>query len=378
MQNQPYFCIGNTALASKMSYIVEEFEGFDAFGRPIYSTDYSNYIPDDLADRIEDITEVPEVIDDQALEPVHEPVQDEAAGQHEDEALVGSIFDGFPEDNPRSEAEEQAEEQVALHEAQTTIHDDPMDLPTPLSPPPTRTFSTRAAGLQFIANWSLRRRYGTYVKRSNRGGKNGRGPVNRVYINCDRGGKYEDRVAPNHRQRFKNNTKKTGCKFRLVLRLTQSVWRLEVKEPSHNHEPSSNAACHPQHRKKALDRYEAMIKSHLESGLTAAQSMTILHDSMRLDDLVHCYFTLQDLYNIRKKLRYSTGRVKSTFERVDREIATQAQESRPQGSRPQARPRGRPPGTGHGRAIRNNPVPQPYYSYRAAGEGGGAFIDFRY
>lgn len=78
-----------------------------------------------------------------------------------------------------------------------------------------------------------------------------KGELVRVYLQCDRGGEYVDRQTIRRRNR---TTRQTCCPFSAVLsniKTLNSNWHLRIRNPNHNHEPSSSLQSHPSLRARA-------------------------------------------------------------------------------------------------------------------------------
>ena len=61
----------------------------------------------------------------------------------------------------------------------------------------------------------------------------------KIWLRCDRGGEHQTTAKVRS-----SGSKKVNCPFQLIGRLGYNGWRLEVKEPYHNHEPFRHPEGH--------------------------------------------------------------------------------------------------------------------------------------
>lgn len=72
-----------------------------------------------------------------------------------------------------------------------------------------------------------------------------------IYLGCDRGGTYHDRVnAPEGAKRRTTTTRRIGCPFKLYRKkIIGDKWELQVQNPNHNHAADNNMIGHPTARR---------------------------------------------------------------------------------------------------------------------------------
>ena len=68
-----------------------------------------------------------------------------------------------------------------------------------------------------------------------------------VFIGSDRGGKYRDtRMVSLEKRKRKTTSRLLNCPFEIVgRRKPEGFWKVEIKNFSHNHEPSRDMSGHP-------------------------------------------------------------------------------------------------------------------------------------
>ncbi|RFU29347.1 hypothetical protein B7463_g6990, partial [Scytalidium lignicola] len=102
----------------------------------------------------------------------------------------------------------------------------------------------------------------------------------RVVFICDRGGPYNPKgkkagIDPSKQRQ--TATKKSNCQMKIAAIAKGDGWRVQVIEPTHNHEASSYAAAHTSHRRAALgSELKAEIIAKAQSGIKNAQILSFL------------------------------------------------------------------------------------------------------
>jgi malonate-semialdehyde dehydrogenase (acetylating)/methylmalonate-semialdehyde dehydrogenase len=110
-------------------------------------------------------------------------------------------------------------------------------------PPYYQVYDSREEMLKVVREYAISKGYVIVIKRSS--------PERNIYIGCDRGGVYKDRIqAPDGQKRRKTNSRQTGCNFRLyarksTLHSTDGKWHIKVLNGEHNHEPEQTLLDHP-------------------------------------------------------------------------------------------------------------------------------------
>ena len=162
-----------------------------------------------------------------------------------------------------------------------------------LEPPPTGVYPDVEALVQAANRHARDEGYAVVKQRSKR---NKKGEPHKVYLGCDRGGKYRDKANPGGRIRD-TSTRLTNCPFSLVGTCREGQWHLDIRCPAHNHAASTLPAAHPRHRVLSTETQQA-IANLSQAG---AKPRTII-SSIRLarPDVAIC---ARDVYNARNRLR---------------------------------------------------------------------------
>ncbi|KAJ5396689.1 hypothetical protein N7509_004802 [Penicillium cosmopolitanum] len=110
-------------------------------------------------------------------------------------------------------------------------------------PPYYQIYDSREDMLKAVKEHAISKGFVIVIKRSS--------PERNIYIGCDRGGVYKDRIqAPDGQKRRKTNTRQTGCNFRLyakksTLQSSDGKWHIKVLNGEHNHDPEQTLLEHP-------------------------------------------------------------------------------------------------------------------------------------
>ncbi|THC87860.1 hypothetical protein EYZ11_012691 [Aspergillus tanneri] len=133
------------------------------------------------------------------------------------------------------------------------------------------SFDTEYAAIEFINEFGEQNGFAVTIKTS-KTKKNNRSVKQAVYLKCDRGGNYENRVQDNSQRQRHGSTRLTGCPFSIVLhRQRDDSWKARIRENYHNHEPSP-ISTHPVLRKHKISQNADNIKAQFKNGLTARQA----------------------------------------------------------------------------------------------------------
>jgi hypothetical protein len=162
-----------------------------------------------------------------------------------------------------------------------------------MEPPMEQVFDTREQLLASIQEHAISYGYAITIIRSARD--------RNICLGCDRGGYYHDRIdAPEGAKRRKTSTKRIGCPFRLYAKkLDTSQWEIQVRDPTHNHEPDDNMIGHSLARRRQLTEDQNNTIKHLsETGSKPQQIISLLRAEQPTTLIKAC-----DLYNIRDELR---------------------------------------------------------------------------
>ena len=159
-----------------------------------------------------------------------------------------------------------------------------------LSPPSVNQFPNRDSLIAYVRSFGASNGYGISIIRSK---------PRKVYLGCDRGGKYRNRLNLTDETRRKNTSSRLiNCPFSVCGKEeNDNVWTLSIRNPAHNHEPSESLPAHPSLRrlsKQAKERVKEMTKA-------GARPREIL-SSLRQNDPSISTIS-RDIYNLRKKIR---------------------------------------------------------------------------
>ena len=120
-----------------------------------------------------------------------------------------------------------------------------------------------------------------------------------IYLGCDRGGTYRDRVnAPEGAKRRTTTTRRIGCPFKLYgKKLLDDKWELQVQNPNHNHTADDNMIGHSAARRLTEEQLQKV--QHLSEIGSNPRGILALIKREHPNALV----TPRDIYNARSALR---------------------------------------------------------------------------
>lgn len=181
-------------------------------------------------------------------------------------------------------------------------HDTPPPPPPPnsLAPMPPSEFTTREEVLAGAKSWSATQGYAIVIARSRQ---------NRLWLKCDRGGKYENRrgISIEQRKRKRGGSRLQGCPFRMIAAFKRDArWHVECDQPEHNHGPSEDLSAHPTLRRMTESQLD-IVHQMCDRGDTPADTVRELK---RLWPDINVL--TRDVYNARKK--YKTTREEKAIE----------------------------------------------------------------
>src|SRR5205809_930886 len=170
-----------------------------------------------------------------------------------------------------------------------------------LPPSEGQEFSTRQSLVAALQAHAQSEGYAITVRHSNN-------QKNNIYFGCDRGGVYRNRNRLHDGNRQRDTASRlTGCPFSIRASEKDDIWTFKVRNPDHNHEPTTSAAAHPVQR-----RFSSHIKNQIKnlsaSGVSASQVVSTLRQSSDLPVVA------QDVYNIRKELKWENLHGKTPIE----------------------------------------------------------------
>lgn len=115
--------------------------------------------------------------------------------------------------------------------------------------------------------------YATVIRRSK---------ANRyVIIGCDRGGNYRSTNIPLEERKKKSASRLIGCPFEIwgkKIKRSEGLWKLEIKNLCHNHEPSTDMSGHPICRRFSEEEV-LRIKEMNKAGVQPRQILSSLRQS---------------------------------------------------------------------------------------------------
>jgi hypothetical protein len=147
-------------------------------------------------------------------------------------------------------------------------------------------------------NWCYTRgRDNGWVINIERSSKNKSGETNRVWLKCDRGGKYKG--EPKLR---KTGTKKTNCPFQLhgFYDMSRGGWTLVVKDSSHNHLPDEHLEGHAYAQR--LSQKELAVVNQLTNQNVHPKDILGALKEQNSENVA----SLKTVYNARAKLKQSS------------------------------------------------------------------------
>ena len=148
----------------------------------------------------------------------------------------------------------------------------------------THVFTNHDDLITYIRNHYHQLGYGVSITRSDKD--------LRVTLGCDLGGQYRNRsgLDVEKRQR-KTGTRLIGCKWQARgLKNKDGLWKIEVCNDKHNHEPSMNMAGHPICRRLSGAEKET-IQRLASAGIPARQGLAVLrHEHKSLLATARTYY----------------------------------------------------------------------------------------
>ena len=112
---------------------------------------------------------------------------------------------------------------------------------TPLAPPEPQSFASLKQAKDYCAQHSKLHGYAIVIAHSR---------SNKVYMKCDRGGKYRNQLKHTEASRVrKMSTKLIGCPFSCTIMSFIDTWVLKILDPKHNHDASETPTAHVVHRR---------------------------------------------------------------------------------------------------------------------------------
>ena len=167
------------------------------------------------------------------------------------------------------------------------------------SPPPPKSmaplqpgqYNSREELLTHAKDWAADQGYAIVIARSR---------FNRLWLKCDRGGRYENRrnLTPDQRKRKRSDSRLLGCPFRaLAVVRNDGIWKVQVEVAEHNHGPSDDLTQHPTLRRLTEDQSQK-VNEMMDAGNTPAETLEELRRMWPNIKVI-----TRDVYNARKKYK---------------------------------------------------------------------------
>jgi hypothetical protein len=173
----------------------------------------------------------------------------------------------------------------------------------PLTAPPDEIFDTKGILKCKVQEHAVAHGFAVTTLRSK---KNKKGEIYKIWLKCDRGGKYRARnLTPENQVRL-TSSRCIGCPFSAVGKKNElNEWVLSIPEPGHNHPPSHTRSAHPSFQQLEAPLYQDQIAQLSQSGSEPRQIMSTLRQANPNLGLI-----TSDIYNARKSIKQTalTGR----------------------------------------------------------------------
>ena len=163
---------------------------------------------------------------------------------------------------------------------------------TPIPPPPQGSWEEKSQMMEHCQTWARDHGYAVAIRRST-----GPGGNRAVELCCDRSRESRTKTS-------KIPSKKTDCPFNLYASFSKKtqLWSFKIKDPNHNHPPSSHPSEHAIHRRLTTDQFEQA--SRLTSSGVAPQSiLQSIQSTNPTQNPLPLLSNLNTIYNASNKLR---------------------------------------------------------------------------
>ena len=138
----------------------------------------------------------------------------------------------------------------------------------PVPPLVGKKFNNFDDGFLFLNSWGASTGFG--FSKDGRHAKQG-------YVRCDRGRTFIKKTIISDEKKKRNTASRlTGCpvKFRMDLN-DEDFWIIKPLILQHNHEPSTNKAAHPVHRKFSVD-LKKNIRNNIKAGVNTRDIISVV------------------------------------------------------------------------------------------------------
>ncbi|CAG8696391.1 10298_t:CDS:2 [Cetraspora pellucida] len=155
--------------------------------------------------------------------------------------------------------------------------------------PPVDQFSSQDLLIKYVREFGAFNGYGVSITRSK---------PNKVYLGCDRGGSYRNRLnLTDETRKKKTSSRLINCPFSVCGKEENGLWMLSIRNPNHNHGPLENIMAHPTLRrmnKQAQDQVKEMTRA----GVCPREILSSLHQNDHSISVISW-----DIYNLCTKIR---------------------------------------------------------------------------
>ena len=163
--------------------------------------------------------------------------------------------------------------------------------PLSLAQMPLSVFGNREELLEGCKDWAATQGYAIVIARSR---------FNRLWLKCDRGGKYENRrnLTPDQRKRKRGDSRLLGCPFKMIAACKKDgTWTVNTEISEHNHGPSDDLSAHPTLR-RMTDQQLQKVHDMCDAGRSPAETLEQLRTTWPDIKVL-----TRDIYNARKKYK---------------------------------------------------------------------------
>lgn len=176
-----------------------------------------------------------------------------------------------------------------------------------LAPPAGGQFQSRESLIEFVRTFGASNGYAISIARSKE---------RKVYLCCDRSGKYRNRLNLTEETRRKNTSSRLiECPFSICgTKGFNNIWTLSIRDPTHCHGPSENIAAHP-----SLRRLDTQAQRQLSEMTRAGVRPREILSSLRQNNPL-ISTTSRDIYNIRTRLRQENLRGRTSIQALIEEL----------------------------------------------------------
>jgi hypothetical protein len=177
-----------------------------------------------------------------------------------------------------------------------------------LNPPPLKLYDSAKLALDDIHEFVKGQGYAVSVFRS-KTDKQVPPTVRKMWLRCAKGNDYTKTA----RKRL-TSSRMTSCPFTLTLTRTVIGWRVEVQDPTHNHQAFAHAGALPHYRQRTKETKKTIA----DMSASSINPGKILTNLLKKDIII----SIQDIYNERqankKKLLSGLSSVQALLKALDK------------------------------------------------------------